>query len=145
MKIKSFIIAIAALIIGSASMSAQTAKEVQATVARMESSSALCNKGPEAFKTFIAQFSTDEEFMKSRIKLEKESQLTEFADLFVPSNFTAKEPFAKDDDMYYQSWGELQYQKTYLDCGWVDSYVTHTFQFERIDGKWYLRNIIADE
>ena len=51
----------------------------------------------------------------------------------------------RDDDMYYQSWGELQYQKTYLYCGWVDSYLTHTFQFERIDGKWYLYRIIADE
>ena len=145
MKLKSLILAIVAVVIGSASMSAQTAKEVQETVARMESSSALCNKGPEAFKTFIEKFSTDEEFMNSRIKLENEAQRTEFAELFVPSNFTAKEPFAKDDDMYYQSWGELQYQKTYLDCGWVDSYVTHTFQFERIDGVWYLRNIIADE
>lgn len=145
MKAKSLIIAIVALFMGVASMNAQTAKEVQATITKMESKTALCNKGPEAFNTFIAKFSTDEEFMNSRIKLEKESQLTEFAELFVPSNFTAKEPFAKDGDMYYQSWGELQYQKTYLDCGWVDSYVTHTFQFERIDGVWYLRNIIADE
>ena len=82
--------------------------------------------------------------MKSRLKL-SEAQSTEFADLLVPSNFTAKEPFEKDGDMYYQSWGELQYQKTYLDCGWVDSYVTHTFLFERFDGKWYLHKVIADE
>lgn len=144
MKLKSLIISIAAMFIASASLSAQTAKEVQATVAKMESSSALCNKGSEPFKTFIAKFSTDEEFMKSRLKL-SEAQSTEFADLLVPSNFTAKEPFEKDGDMYYQSWGELQYQKTYLDCGWVDSYVTHTFLFERFDGKWYLHRIIADE
>ena len=144
MKLKSFIIAIAAVIFGTSSMNAQTAKEVQATVSKMESKSALCNKGPEAFNSFIAKFSTDEEFMKSRIKL-SEAQSTEFAELLVPSNFTAKEPFAKDGDMYYQSWGELQYQKTYLDCGWVDSYVTHTFQFERFDGKWYLYKVIADE
>lgn len=144
MKLKSLIIAIAAMLIASSTLSAQTAKEVQATVAKMESSSALCNKGPEPFKTFIAKFSTDEEFMKSRLKL-SEAQSTEFADLLVPSNFTAKEPFEKDGDMYYQSWGELQYQKTYLDCGWVDSYVTHTFLFERFDGKWYLHRVIADE
>lgn len=144
MKLKSLIIAIVAMFIASSSLSAQTAKEVQATVAKMESSSVLCNKGPEPFKTFIAKFSTDEEFMKSRLKL-SEAQSTEFADLLVPSNFTAKEPFEKDGDMYYQSWGELQYQKTYLDCGWVDSYVTHTFLFERFDGKWYLHRVIADE
>lgn len=144
MKIKTLIIAIVAMFVASASMSAQTAQEVQATVAKMESKTALCNKGPESFKTFIAQFSTDEEFMKSRLKL-SEAQSTEFADLLVPSNFTAKEPFEKDGDMYYQSWGELQYQKTYLDCGWVDSYVTHTFLFERFDGKWYLHKVIADE
>ena len=83
MKLKSLILAIVAVVIGSASMSAQTAKEVQETVARMESSSALCNKGPEAFKTFIEKFSTDEEFMNSRIKLENEAQRTEFAELFV--------------------------------------------------------------
>ena len=144
MKIKSAIIALAFTAIGFSSMNAQTAEEVQATVKQMESSSALCNKGPEAFKTFIAKFSTDEEFMKSRIKLD-DAQREEFANLLVPSNFTAKEPFAKDGDMFYQSWGELQYQKTYLDCGWVDSFVTHTFQFERFGGKWYLANIIADE
>lgn len=144
MKIRLLIIAIAAIIIGTTSMSAQTAKEVKETVAKMESKTALCNKGPEAFNTFIAKFSTDEEFMNSRIKL-SDAQRTEFAELLVPSNFTAKEPFEKDGDMYYQSWGELQYQKTYLDCGWVDSYVTHTFQFERFDGKWYLHKVIADE
>lgn len=144
MKIKSLILAVVAIFLGIASANAQTAQEVKETVAKMESKTALCNKGPEAFNTFIAKFSTDEEFMKSRIKL-SEDQSTEFAELLVPSNFTAKEPFAKDDDMYYQSWGELQYQKTYLYCGWVDSYLTHTFQFERIDGKWYLHKIIADE
>ena len=144
MKAKSLIIAIVALFMGVASMNAQTAKEVQATITKMESKTALCNKGPEAFNTFIAKFSTDEEFMNSRIKL-SDAQRAEFAELLVPSNFTAKEPFAKDGDMYYQSWGELQYQKTYLDCGWVDSYVTHTFQFERFDGVWYLHKVIADE
>lgn len=140
MKIKSLLIAIVTIFIGATSANAQTAQEVKESVAKMESKSALCNKGPEAFNTFIAQFSTDEEFMKSRIKLD-EAQSTEFAELLIPSNFTAKEPFAKDDDMYYQSWGELQYQKTYLYCGWVDSYTTHTFHFERIDGKWYLYRI----
>lgn len=144
MKLKSFITVLVTIFICGISANAQTAKEVQETIAKMESKSALCNKGPEAFNTFIAKFSTDEEFMKSRIKL-SEAQSTEFAELLVPSNFTAKEPFAKDGDMYYQSWGELQYQKTYLDCGWVDSYVTHTFQFERFDGKWYLHKVIADE
>ncbi len=144
MKIKSLFIAVLAFLMGGVAMSAQTAKEVQATVAKMESGSALCNKGAEPFKTFIAKFSADEEFMNSRIKL-SDAQRTEFADLLVPSNFTAKEPFEKDGDMYYQSWGELQYQKTYLDCGWVDSYVTHTFMFERLDGKWYLHKVIADE
>ena len=72
MKLKSFIIASAAVIFGTSSMNAQTAKEVQATVSKMESKSALCNKGPEAFNSFIAKFSTDEEFMKSRIKLAEE-------------------------------------------------------------------------
>ena len=144
MKIKSLFIAIVAIITFVTTTNAQTAKEVQETIAKMESKSALCNKGPEAFNTFIAQFSTDEDFMNSRIKL-SEAQRTEFASLLIPSNFTAKEPFTKDDDMYYQSWGELQYQKTYLDCGWVDSYITHTFQFERINGKWYLYKVIADE
>ena len=144
MKIKSLFIAIVALVIGCVSANAQTAQEVKETVAKMESKTALCNKGPEAFNVFIAKFSSDEEFMKSRIKL-SEDQSTKYAELIIPSNFTAKEPFAKDNDMYYQAWGELQYQKTYLDCGWVDSFITHTFLFERIDGKWYLAKVIADE
>ena len=98
MKIKSLFIAIVALVIDCVSANAQTAQEVKETVAKMESKTALCNKGPEAFNVFIAKFSSDEEFMKSRIKLD-EAQSTEFAELLVPSNFTAKEPFAKDDDM----------------------------------------------
>jgi hypothetical protein len=144
MNVKSVIIAFVISLIGSVSLNAQTAQEIQTSISKMESKSALCNKGPEAFKTFIAQFSSDEEFMKSRIKLD-ETQQTKFAELLVPSNFTAKKPFAKDGDMYYQAWGELQYNKTYLDCGWVDSYITHTFLFERIDGKWHLKKVIADE
>ena len=56
MKAKSLIIAIVALFMGVASMNAQTAKEVQATITKMESKTALCNKGPEAFNTFIAKF-----------------------------------------------------------------------------------------
>ena len=100
MKIKSLILAVVAIFLGMASANAQTAQEVKETVAKMESKTALCNKGPEAFNTFIAKFSTDEEFMKSRIKL-SEDQSTEFAELLVPSNFTAKEPFAKDDDVLF--------------------------------------------
>lgn len=144
MTVKSFIIAIVISLIGTVSLNAQTAQEVKASISKMENKSALCNKGSEAFKTFISQFSSDEEFMKSRIKLE-ETQQSKFAELLVPSNFTAKEPFAKDEDMYYQAWGELQYNKTYLDCGWVDSFITHTFLFERVNGKWHLTKVIADE
>lgn len=144
MKVKSFIIAIVISLISAISLNAQTAQEIQTSITKMESKSALCNKGPEAFKTFIAQFSSNEEFMKSRIKLE-ESQQSKFAELLVPSNFTAKEPFAKDGDTYYQAWGELQYNKTYLDCGWVDSFITHTFLFERVNGKWHLTKVIVDE
>ena len=142
MKFRLLIVAIMACI--ACSVSAQTAKEVQDSEARMQNKSTACNGGPEAFNVFIAKFSTDEQFMTSRVKLD-ETQLTQFADLIVPSNFMAKTPFAEDDDMYYQSWGELQYKKAYLDCGWVDSYMTHSFLFERIDGVWYLSKVIADE
>lgn len=144
MSLKSVIFTLGFFFISIISINAQTAKEIKESIAKMENKSAQCNKGSEAFNIFIAKFSTDEEFMKSRIKL-SEDQSTKYAELIIPSNFTAKEPFAKDNDMYYQAWGELQYQKTYLDCGWVDSFITHTFLFERIDGKWYLAKVIADE
>ena len=74
-----------------------------------------------------------------------DDQREKYASLLVPDNFTAKRPFAKDDDEYYQAWGEIQYTQVYLDCGWVDSYVTHTFEFKRIGGKWYLDKVVPGE
>ena len=127
------------------SIKAQTAAEVQATVKKMENASTKCNGAPEAFKTFIAQFSTDKDFFNSRLQLTDEEK-TKYAEILVPENMTAKEPYEKDDDMYYQAWGELQYNKAYLDCGWVDSFVTHTFEFTRgKGGKWYLTHIVPGE
>lgn len=125
-------------------VNAQTAAEVNATVKKMMSASTPCNQGTEPFKEFIAKFSTDKDFMESRLRL-SEQQRQEYADLLVPSNFTAKVPFAKDDDEYYQSWGELQFAKAYLECGWVDSYCTHTFEFVRDGQKWYLAKIVPGE
>lgn len=123
---------------------AQTAADVEATVKKMMAASTPCNQGPEAFKDFIAKFSTDKDFMESRIKLSAD-QRAKFADLLVPSNFTAKTPFAKDGDEYCQTWGELQFGKAYLECGWVDSYVTHIFEFVRDGGKWYLGKVVVEE
>lgn len=135
-----------AMILGGSmvSMNAQTAEEVDASNKRMLSASTPSNKGPEAFKDFIAQFSTDPEFMESRLKLTPD-QRGKFAEAIVPSEFTAKAPFQKGDDEWYQMWGELQYNKAYLMCGWVDSFVEYTFEFTRQNGKWYLSNIVAEE
>ncbi|MDO5395967.1 MAG: hypothetical protein Q4F07_08395 [Bacteroidales bacterium] len=123
---------------------AQTASEVNATQKKMMAASAPCNQGPEAFKTFIEKFNTDADFLKERLKI-SDAQREKFADLLVPGNFSAKTPFAKDDDQWYQSWGEIQFAKVYLDCGWVDSYVEYTFEFIRDGGKWYLGKIVAGE
>lgn len=139
-----FIAAIAALLCTANNAQAQTAAEVDATVSKVMSAKAPCNQGPEAFKTFIAKFSTDKEFMESRLKL-TDDQREKYSSLLVPDNFTAKRPFAKDGDEYYQAWGEIQYTQVYLDCGWVDSYVTHTFEFKRISGKWYLDKVVPGE
>lgn len=125
-------------------VNAQTVAEIEETIARFENPSTPCNQGGEAFNKFIEKFSTDQEFLNSRLKLTA-AQKSEFAELLVPENFTAKLPFAKDDDMFYQAWGELQYNSAYLDCGWVDSYCTHTFEFKRIGGKWYLAKVVVDE
>lgn len=123
----------------------QTAEEVQETIARMQKASTPCNGAPEAFKDFVAKFSTDREFFDSRLNLPEE-EMTKYADILVPENMDAKTPFEKDDDFYYQAWGELQYNKAYLDCGWVDSYVTHTYEFTRgKGGKWYLTHIVPGE
>lgn len=143
MKLRVLLISLIALF--AVLMQAQTAAEVEETVKRIEASSSKCNMGPEAFKTFIAKFSTNETFFNSRISLTDEQKET-YKDILLPENMKAKEPFAKDDEMYYQSWGEGQYSKVYLECGWVDSYVTHIFEFSRAKaGKWYLTNIIVDE
>lgn len=146
MKRFSKFFAVIALLAASFSFSAvaQTAAEVEATNKRMLSASTPCNQGPEAFKDFIAKFSTDRDFMESRIKLSAE-QRQQYANLLEPSEFTAKKPFDKDGEEWYQSWGELQFAKAYLECGWVDSYVEYIFEFIRENGKWYLGKVVAEE
>lgn len=125
-------------------VNAQTKAEVEASNKKMLAASTPCNKAPEAFKDFIAKFSTDQEFLNSRLKLSPE-QRSKYADLLVPDNFIAKAPFDKDGEEFFQMWGELQYNKAYLECGWVDSYVEHIFEFIRDGGKWYLGKIVIEE
>lgn len=142
---KTLLIALA-MILGIASAAqAQTAAEVKASDAKMMAAKTPCNGAPEAFKTFIRKFSTDKDFMTSRLSLTPEQRAT-YAEILVPSSFTAKTPFDKDGEEYYQAWGELQYNKVYLCCGWVDSYDTHTFEFTRGQGGlWYLSKIVPGE
>lgn len=80
-------------------MSAQTADEVNASVKKMESAATDCNQGAEPFRSFIAKFSTDKDFMESRLKI-SDSQRSQFADLLTPATFTAKTPFDKDGEEY---------------------------------------------
>lgn len=121
--------------------------DVDESIELMQNPSEKWNSA-EAFSSFIKKFSTDEEFMKSRIKL-SDAQQKEYSELLVPSNFEAKHPFQKEDaeegELYYQMWGEMQYSTVHLDCGWVDSYYTHTFEFKRLGGKWYLSKIVPGE
>ena len=139
------VIAAALLCAGVAfSAGAQTAADVNATQKKMMAASTPCNQGPESFKSFIEKFNSDAEFMNSRLKI-TDAQREKFAAQLKPGEFEAKAPFAKDGDEWYQSWGELQFAKAYLDCGWVDSYVEYTYEFIRVDGKWYLGKIVAGE
>ncbi len=121
--------------------------DVDESEALMKDASEAWNQG-ESFVSFIEKFSTDEAFMKSRIKLTP-AQMRDYSDLLVPSNFTAKHPFKKeggdDTDMFYQMWGEMQFGTVHLDCGWVDSYYAHTFEFKRLGGKWNLTKIVPGE
>lgn len=141
--IKFLAVAVFALA-GALGANAQTAKEVKATETKMMAAATPCNQGPEAFKQFIQKFNTDQTFLDSRLKI-TDAQKEEYAAILHPGNFEAKVPFAKDGDEFYQSWGELQFAKAYLDCGWVDSYVAYTFEFIRVNGKWYLGKIVPGE
>lgn len=141
-KLTKIIVILSVMVMGcGASMMAQTAADVNETVKRMQAASTPCNGGPEAFSSFIAKFSTDRDFMLSRIKL-SDAQRQEYASLLVPSNFTAMTPTPKDGEEWYQMWGELQFNKAYLTCGWVDSYTEYTFEFIRVNGKWYLGKVV---
>lgn len=145
MKIFRIIAVVALFLSCSLAANAQTAAEVNATVKKMEAASAPCNKAPEAFKTFIEKFNTDQAFLDSRLAVD-EAQRAKFADILKTGNFKAMTPAPKGDDEWYQSWGELQYNKAYLDCGWVDSYVEYTFEFIRNkQGLWTLAKVVAGE
>ncbi len=144
---KKILLILAVAVFGVVSVNAQTAKEVEATQRKMMAASTPCNGAPEAFKTFIAKFATDSTFMAERIMLSDE-QSEKYGELLVPSTFTIVTPYDKEGDgeLYYQSWGELQYNKVYLSCGWVDSYDEHTFEFTRQKGGyWYLTKIVPGE
>lgn len=141
---KNRLLALAVAVVAAiCAMSAQTAAEVNASVKKMENASTDCNQGAEPFRKFIAKFSTDKDFMESRLKI-SDAQRSQFADLLTPETFTAKVPFAKDGEEYYQAWGELQRNSAYLDCGYVDSFSDHTFEFKRIGEKWYLAKIVVE-
>ena len=153
---KKFFSAFIAIVISIATCQAQMSQDdiidsyvadVNESVQTMMGTSQPWNQG-ESFVSFIMQFSTDTEFMKSRIKLSAEQQ-AEYANLLVPSNFEAQTPFEKegndDSKFFYQMWGEMQYSTVHLDCGWVDSYYSHTFEFKRVGGKWHLTKIVPGE
>lgn len=145
MKLLHYLLTLAVLAVFAAGAQAQTASEVLASVKKMESTSSPCNQGAEAFRQFIQKFNTDAGFMASRLRV-TDAQKEQFADILVPGNFEAKKPFAKDGEEYYQMWGEIQFNKVYLDCGWVDSYVTHTFEFVRdAKGLWTLGKVVPGE
>lgn len=142
---KKIILLLAFVLCAACMAQAQTAAEVQATAKKMNNTATPCNTGPEAFRTFIQKFNTDKEFMDQRITLPQD-KLTEYAALIVPGNFEAKDPVERDQEEYYQAWGELQYNKVYLCCGYVDLYDTHTFVFTRNpQGAWVLSNIVPGE
>lgn len=145
MKLLRIIAAVAAIVMAIPAMQAQTAAEVAESQARMLSAKTPCNQGPEAFKTFIEKFNTDSTFMASRIALD-DVQRAKYAALLVPGNFCSKAPYAKDGEELCQMWGELQYNKAYLDCLIVDSYATHTFAFYRNkEGLWTLGRVVEEE
>lgn len=144
MKIKRLLASLLAVVAVACACNAQTAAEVNATQKRMLAASTPCNQGAEPFKQFIVKFNTDSAFMASRIDVTP-AERSQYASILVPGNFEAKAPFAKDGDEFYQSWGELQRNKAYLECGWVDSYCTHTFEFVRRAEKWYLGKVVPGE
>ena len=151
-RILAFIAGVMFVMVGYAQMSqAEIIKnyiiEIDESIELMQDASEKWNQG-EAFSEFIQKFSSDEEFMNSRIRLTA-SQLSEYKELIVPSNFEAKHPFQREDaeegELFYQMWGEMQWGTVHLDCGWMDSYYTHTFEFKRNGGKWYLTKVVPGE
>lgn len=125
-------------------LNAQTKAQIEASEKKVMATGTPCNQGTEPFSKFIAQFSTDKTFMDSRLKL-PEGQAQKYASLLEPANFKAMTPRDIDGELYYQEWGEMQFAKVYLYCGWVDSYLEHTFEFVRQGDKWYLGKIVVDE
>lgn len=145
MKTLSKILILIALMLTATSVSAQTAAEVEASVKRMQNPATFSNAAPEAFSKFIAQFSTDSDFFNSRLAL-PEAEKTENAAILKPELMKAMTPFSKDGEMFYQAFGELQYHKAYLECGYVDSYCTHIYEFSRDkNGRWVLSHIVPGD
>lgn len=149
MKLKNIIAGFALLTVtaASAQYDLKTAAEeyktqVEASIKKMNGNDKH-NAGPEAFKDFIAKFSTDEAFMNERIALDDKAR-EKYADLLTPSTFTAKLPAIADndgsEDIYYQIWDEMQFHTVHLNCCW-DGVLENNIIFMKKDGKWYLETI----
>lgn len=149
MKIRTFLFGLLTMLPATAmaqydlnAAAAEHAQEVTESIEKMNAPGKQ-NDGPEAFKVFIEKFSTDPEFMNSRIDLPENVKASN-ADLLVPENFQAKMPEIRDnegmEDVYYQVWDEMQFHTVHLSCCW-DGIIERDYVFMRKNGKWYLSQI----
>lgn len=119
-------------------------KYVAANTRLVNSPEAPCNKGAEAFKTFIQRFRTDAKFRKSRLKFEADDEIAPMAidccdmSLIKPAN-TTEDGVRTIANWYKISANEVRFHfdeyPTDPDSEWGGSNLAARFQ--RINGKWY--------
>ncbi len=111
-----------------------------------------CNQGEEAFMDFIPKFRTDKAFRDSRARLDGEYKLSEFNSLANwYGGYAILRASRKNSrcDKSYGTWYNISENEVcfhYSDvfpCGDVDGGSALWTRFQRIDGKWYITDILT--
>lgn len=110
-----------------------------------------CNQGEEAFMDFIPRFRKDKAFRNSRINLTGDNEMAKsLVDCFDNWSIMKAGKGIMQDSRYYATWYNVSADEVLFQYGDepVDPYAEWggsnlMARFQRIDGKWYLTDMVA--
>lgn len=124
-------------------------KYLPAMTREVVSRTSACNQGEEAFMDFIPKFRTDKSFRDTRVKFDKEDQMSELSFKYF-DNFAILKASKKNTrcDKSYGTWYNVSANEV---CFRYDDVLlcseagggSVSARFQRIDGKWYITALMV--